>query len=293
MKDYLKGCVDMHLHMGPSVMQRPMDVAEMGYLAKSRGYKALVYKEHFLNTAPVAAMVQKHLFSDGSPLLLGSVTLNNALGGLNAEALSTAFRFGAKVAWLPTVSARRHCEFFNTSQIAELNSIFADVNTQEDLIVLTDSAGGLKPECTALLEVLRDTDSVLLGSGHVSPAEIDALVQKAAELGTVGKLFVDHPPNIIEASIEDMLRWAKAGALIELVKNVDVGLAADIIRAVGPDRVIFGSDLGQKPGADEEYNLFLNSLENEGIHEDDIRYMTSGHLTELLGLDELLARLKN
>jgi len=78
MTDYLKGMVDMHIHLNPSVTERFFDLIEMAEIARDAGYKAILYKEHFLNTAPIVSLVQKHLFPDKKPLLLGCTVLNNA-----------------------------------------------------------------------------------------------------------------------------------------------------------------------------------------------------------------------
>ena len=40
--------------------------------------------------------------------ILGSVTLNDAVGGLNPFAVEAALDLGARVIWMPTISAQNH-----------------------------------------------------------------------------------------------------------------------------------------------------------------------------------------
>lgn len=306
MKDYLKGMVDMHLHLNPSVTERFFDLVEMAEVAKQAGYKAILYKEHFLNTAPVTSLIQKRCFPDMKPIIMGSTVLNNAQGGLNPEALKTAIGFGAKIAWLPTSSAKQHwsadrpkptgkprpvmpeaLEKMAKSKTAQGN-VFGTKPDDKDLITLTDDNGEIKSEVVEILKITRDTPDFLLSSGHASVAEIDVLVDKACELGCQGKLFIDHPNQIIGASKADMKRWADKGAWIELVSSTDPEEAAEIIRYVGSEHCFYGSDKGMmmEGHCAMRYNEYLNALEDCGITEEEIRKMTSTTVSALLGLDK-------
>jgi len=306
MTDYLKGMVDMHIHLNPSVTNRYFDLIEMANVAKEAGYKAFLYKEHFLNTAPMCALIQKHLFPDRSPIIMGSSVLNNAQGGLNPEALKTAITFGAKIVWLPTSSAKQHWDFMDSDKApgkgpggpggpggkvpdsVKNGGAFGSRPAPDQLITLTDGRGELKKEVVEILKITRDTPDFLLSSGHASVPEIDALMDKACELGMQSKLFIDHPNQIIDASLADMKRWADRGAWIELVSSTAPKDAAEIIRYVGVDHCFYGSDLGMMGSGHcaKRYNEFLNELEACGITEAEIRQMTSTTVSGLLGLDK-------
>lgn len=300
MTNYLEGMVDMHIHLNPSVTERYFDLIEMAEVAKAAGYKAILYKEHFLNTAPMTSLIQKKLFPDMKPIIMGSTVLNNAMGGLNPEALKAAIKFGAKIAWLPTSSAKQHWDFMDSGKgpggpkgkrppanIAN-HGAFGARPAPDKLITLTDEGGELKSEVVEILKITRDTPDFLLSSGHASVPEIDALMEKACELGMQSKLFIDHPNQIIDASKEDMKRWADMGAWIELVSSTAPADAAEIIRYVGVDHCFYGSDKGMMGSGHcaDSYNEFLNELEACGITEAEIRRMTSTTVSGLLGLDK-------
>ena len=185
MKDYLNGIVDMHLHLNPSVSERFFDLVEMAEIAKKAGYKAFLYKEHFLNTAPMTSLIQKRMFPDMKPIIMGSTVLNNAMGGLNPEALKAAIKFGAKIAWLPTSSAKQHWSAERPKPTGKPRPVMPEAlekmeklgmtgkpmanvfgSRPDNLITLTDEGGELKAEVVEILKITRDTPDFLLSSGH-------------------------------------------------------------------------------------------------------------------------------
>ena len=76
----LTGLIDMHIHSAPDVRPRLLDDLEVAQQAAAAGMRAVVLKSHVTCTADRAAIAKKvtpdvHVF--------GSVTLNDAIGGLN------------------------------------------------------------------------------------------------------------------------------------------------------------------------------------------------------------------
>ena len=57
----IAGAVDLHLHSGPSVFQRPYDGVTIGRAAAMAGMKALVLKDHFEDTASRAYYVNQNV----------------------------------------------------------------------------------------------------------------------------------------------------------------------------------------------------------------------------------------
>ncbi len=78
----LSGSIDMHLHPGPDVFKCRVDALEAARQAKQAGMKAIVIKNHFYPTAPIAMMVNQ-LVTDFT--VFGSVGLDYAMGGQNAH----------------------------------------------------------------------------------------------------------------------------------------------------------------------------------------------------------------
>src|SRR3954462_12331328 len=78
------GVIDMHVHSHPDVFGRNMDDIDVAQLAKSRGMRGIVLKNHISETASRAALVMKVV---PGIEVFGGVVLNNAVGGINPNAV--------------------------------------------------------------------------------------------------------------------------------------------------------------------------------------------------------------
>jgi len=96
----LKDAIDMHMHPGPGAMCR-LDAMEAARQALQAGMRAIVLKSHPGGVA-VANMVSQLV---PGIKVIGSVTLNYEVGGLNPYAVSNAAMYGAKVVWMPTFAS--------------------------------------------------------------------------------------------------------------------------------------------------------------------------------------------
>ena len=56
----VKGVIDVHCHCDPDSLPRPINALDLARLAKSRGMRGLVLKNHYESTASMAYMVRKH-----------------------------------------------------------------------------------------------------------------------------------------------------------------------------------------------------------------------------------------
>lgn len=290
--ELLKGAVDVHLHVGPSLIDRRLDAAEMAERASEAGYKAIVIKDHHGMTAMNAELIKKHLFHDDELQIYGSLVLNNECGGFNPHAVKAAIGFGAKIIWFPTISSYYHITGYRNS-----GHVFPKtaVEIAEKPMLLLDSRDQLLPEVVAVLQIIAAHPQVALATGHISSTEINAVVEKAHALG-IRKIMVDHPNYIVNSSIEQMRHWAELGAYIEHIAclyasksklaALDVRKAAEIIRAIGPEHTIISSDFGQKKNGDpvEGLSSFLKDLYDCGITVDELEQMISANPSTLLGL---------
>src|SRR5437667_8092127 len=57
----LDGAIDMHAHSYPDGVARSIDAVDLAKLAKSRGMRALVLKNHYEPTASLAYVVRKEV----------------------------------------------------------------------------------------------------------------------------------------------------------------------------------------------------------------------------------------
>jgi hypothetical protein len=55
----LSGSIDMHIHPGPDTFKCRVDALEAARQASQAGMKAIVIKNHFYSTAPIANMVNQ------------------------------------------------------------------------------------------------------------------------------------------------------------------------------------------------------------------------------------------
>lgn len=247
----MNGTIDIHVHAGPSVANRRVDAGDMLLDAIRCGYDGFVSKDHYFPTMMGTDMVTKFLGS-GQCRAFGCICLNNSVGGINVRAVDAACAMGAKIVFMPTVSARNHIERHRKTGFTGAGKL----KLPEKPIYYLDEKGELLPEAEELLEYLAAYHpEVTLGTGHGSVPEINKLLERAFALG-LKKVLVNHPFFNIGASLEDMVRWAEQGAFIELnavvfndvepaPHHLPFSIVEELFRRVGCERLVIDSDLGQ------------------------------------------------
>ena len=103
MDPVLVGAIDLHAHFGPDSYPRQWDAFEIAALAKERGLRAIVFKNHWSESAGLAYLIRKHGVQGIE--VFGSVTLDTPTGGLNPQAVrymaDVTGGYG-RVVWMPT-----------------------------------------------------------------------------------------------------------------------------------------------------------------------------------------------
>jgi hypothetical protein len=281
----VSGSIDMHLHPGPDSFKCRVDALEAAQQAKQAGMKAIVIKNHFYPTAPIAMMVNQ-LVPDFK--VIGSVCLDYEMGGLNVHAVQYSARAGAKVVWMPT--------FSSANSISKMKGLGLPLEGEGYSIL--DSKGELVPEIHPILAVIKQHNMVL-ASGHISPAETFALEKESRKLG-IDKFVVTHPLDhefFSQAfSKEDLVLLAKNGAFIECTFLAfqasefrhDPAEMVDVIKTIGAEQCIASTDLGQiwNPLPVEGLRMFIVTLLKYGVTEDEIILMTQKNPGRLLGLND-------
>lgn len=289
MREILRGAIDLHVHAGPSVARREVDAGDMLKEGLECGYRAFVVKDHYFPTMMSAQLVEKHLGSDKIKVF-GGIALNNSVGGINVKAVDAAYAMGAKFVYMPTVSANHHIEehkgHFPGAGAMSLN---------EKPIIYIDQKGNLQQEVKDLVEYVAKTD-LILATGHGSVNELEALIPAAIEAG-VKKVFVNHPFFLIGASVEQIAKWAKMGAYIELnacvfppskFGSVSFEVLSKIFETVSIDKLVLDSDFGQKGnGSPVEglYTFIQILMKDLKITEEQINKMLKNTPAKLLGLE--------
>ena len=280
----LKGVIDMHVHSNPDIRHRAYDDFELMEAAIRVGGRAIVIKTHQGTTVDRAYLCNRHNeiihHGDNDFTMFGSVTLNRQMGGLNAAAVESGLKLGAKVIWLPTQSARNNLE----KQKGDLSKAVE---------VIRD--GKIVPELQDIFQLIKDFD-VVLGTGHLSPEEIFRVVEAARNAG-VRKIVVTHPEWwMVGMSLEDQVRLVQDYDIIlehcfaqpmgggKYKSNLPLNLEA--IQACGYKNVMVSTDGGQveNPFWEAALEQYIQYLADHGISEEQIFYMTHEIQTRLLNL---------
>lgn len=290
----LRGAIDMHVHTAGDAFPRLLDDVEAATQARDQGLAAIVLKGHVTGTADRATVCGRQV---PGIAVFGALVLNGPVGGLNPEAVSTAIRMGARVIWGPTMWARNHATYMKTHPsrgYADIGMTFPD----EGITVL-DGHGELLPVVREILSQIAAAD-IVFSTGHLSVTEAKVIVPEAIRLG-VRKVVVSHPEyENMSYSIGDQVWLAEAGAIIEHTMSCHLPFwfpgdpsryrpiwdVYDMIKAVGPERCILTSDLGQvhSPPPVEGFREFVQMFLSLGASVRDIAIMIKDNPSRLLGV---------
>jgi predicted metal-dependent phosphotriesterase family hydrolase len=134
----------------------------------------------------------------------------------------------------------------------------------------------------------------ILATGHLTAPEREYLVSEGIKRG-VKKILVTHADlDIVSVSIDEQKRLADMGAYIEhsftpcmhLRQRLDPRRIAEAIKAVGANRCVLSSDMGQpvNPIPIEGFRMFITTMLHLGISESEIDVMTKTNPAKLLNL---------
>ena len=283
----VEGAVDLHCHPFPDLFPRLADDLDIAIAARDAGMKALMLKCHHESTVSRAYLIQRvvpgiHVF--------GGVVLNSYVGGINPAAVEAALRLGGKEVWMPTIDAGYH---------AEKHGGTGGYDAQQggrggEGIWVLDREDKLKPEVVEVLELVAQHDAIL-GTCHLSPREIVALVRAAQDLG-IQKVVVTHPffkvPSLDLSTLEEIVRL---GGMPEFGyctispawQRASADKVVQAIKLVGASRCMLVSDTGQRhnPLPSEALRIFAQTLFERGIAEEDIHTMIRHNPNDLLDVD--------
>src|SRR3977135_2196100 len=107
----LAGVLDIHVDSDPDSVPRSIDAIDLARLAKSRGMRALVLKNHYESTASLAYVVRKEV---PGIEVFGGIDLNRSVGGVNPAAVErmTMVKGGwGRFVWMPTFDAENQVRY--------------------------------------------------------------------------------------------------------------------------------------------------------------------------------------
>lgn len=289
----LVGAVDLHCHSGPAAMPRILDHHDALMDCAEAGFRALVYKDHYyLGTAH--AIILEKLFAETGVRLFSGLALNNAVGGINPHAVDHAAKLGAKIVWLPTVSAKNHIDLAASGAKGFTFPKTAKKMLDPIPLTATDANGDLTDATKQVLDVIAEADIILSG-GHLHVSELFLVFEEAKRRG-VRKMVVNHPTYIVGCGDEDMRGLVALGAYLEhsicmFVEGRSKKYGADdlahFIELAGVDRTILSSDLGLvgSPRPVQGFRTVVQMLLDLQVPPGDIRRMVGGNAAGLLDLD--------
>jgi hypothetical protein len=284
----LEGAVDTHVHSAPDLVERKLDDVEVLRQARDAGMAAVVLKNHFFTTALRANLVESLV---PGIRVVGSIVLNQTMGGVNPWAVEGAARGGAKVVWMPTAHSENQLD--HEARSGTVHRAAMVLPGRQTMVRVFDGDGRPTRDTEAVLEIVRDR-GLLLATGHLSPDEVDRLTARAIEIG-VRRMVVTHPDlPVITMPIPLQKRLAERGVYFERTFNVTRPPRATLsptqlaarIREVGRSSTIMATDFGQvdNPPPLDGFLEYIQTLLDNGFTEPEIREMSSTHARELLGV---------
>lgn len=225
---------DLHVHGAPSLVERNATDADTVAMNAEVGVSLSVLKAHEGSTAERATLC--------GPGVLGGIVLNSPVGGANPDAVEVAARLGARMVWMPTVSAPAHLLAADSPELRVHRGMrFRQVDVVSD--------DRLLDEWHDVLDVVVEHDLVL-ASGHLTCGEALVLFREAKHRG-VQRLLFTHP-------VLPFLNWdpSAVGELKQLGVHLELSILPDILVDgrgpvshdlvdVYPDELlVFGGDMG-------------------------------------------------
>lgn len=285
-EELMHGAIDMHVHFHPDVppfpsrsVARRLDAVQTAQQARDAGMRAIVLKSHTYPTSAVAQIAQQQV---PEVALFGTVVLNYAVGGLNPLAVEIACKMskGRVVVFMPT---------WNSAYQLQKGAQGAPGSQGEGITIL-DESGKLKPVVHDILDVVKQYD-VPITTGHLGLAEHLALVEEGRNKG-LGRVVVSHVRQ--EFPVEARIRMADMGAVIEhsylqtlsYKSRNDPTWIMESVRAIGAERCSMVVDIGHvaNPDPADAYRVFVATLIDLGLSEQEVRFMAQINPARLLGL---------
>lgn len=285
----LEGAIDLHVHSYPSVFARKQTDWELIDEVKAANMAGVVIKAHEASTTDRTALIR---MKEPALHVYGGVVCNHSVGGLNPEAVDTAIRSGAKLIWMPTISARQHANYFAGRSTRLYQSAQSLLHPRQPLCILQDD-GTVREDVHIILDLISQAN-IVLATGHVSVPEVMALVDAAVE-HKVQKILIQHTDlGIARVRSELERELISKGAILEKCylacsrdfADITPQEMAESIRRLGADSCVMVSDFGQPhhvaPVA--AMQQFVESMLAYGITSRQIQQMIVSNPRELLGV---------
>jgi len=185
----IRGFIDLHVHIGPELLPRKYSVQTL--IKEEQGkIRGMALKSHFYPTIPLI----KSIPETKKLLLVGSVTLNNYVGGLNPDAIYASAKLSTLpiIVWFPTINAKNFLdnseyeippEWVDNSFVSRLSKDVKGITVSED--------GKLSSNAARVLRAIKENNCIL-ATGHLAANEAVLLVKEAVAMG-IKRVIITHP----------------------------------------------------------------------------------------------------
>ncbi len=219
----MKGSVDLHVKGSPGISEERMDILEIARSAYESEIESFVYRSDSHPTAATSSIMQQ-MYPELN--IIGSIVLNETVGGINPSAVEASIQHDAKVVWIPPSAAKE---------------------------------GILSENLLKTLEVIASHEMTLI-SELTSPSETITLFSEAKKRG-VSRMVAGNVVGSL--SVQDQLEISSHDAYVEYpflscMPTVGKISAMEMIRAieaVGVEKCIVTTGFGQ----------WFNPLPAEGL----------------------------
>jgi len=274
----LEGAIDLHAHYGPDSYPRQWDAFEITALAKERGLRAIVFKNHWSETASLAYLVRK--YGTQGIEVFGAVTLDTPIGGVNPQAVrymaDVTGGFG-RIVWMPTHDSEHEVAY----------------NKDQRPSVAVSRNGRLLSEVLEVLDLVAEHD-LTLATGHVTPEETLLILEEAKRRGVM-RAIVTHPlldPQFTFMTVPQLQQAVVLGGVIEITagslfrEGPGRQRVLDAIRAIGPEHFFVASDSGLvgTPNHTDALVMAAKVLRQNGLDERALDVMFKENPARLLKL---------
>lgn len=284
----LEGAIELHCHSYPSVFSRRQTDWELINDVKIAKMAGVILKSHEASTIDRATLIR---LKEPGLHVYGGIVLNEFTGGLSPKAVDMAIRQGAKIIWMPTISAHQHCSHFGKKKTRLFNSE-RSLPPGEGLTIWNENKQ-IKPEVNEILSLIGEAN-ITLATGHLAAEEVAVLID-AAKVHGVEKILIQHADlGIAPISIELQKEFAKKGAIIEKCYlacsqdflDLSVSQMADTIRQIGVNSCVLVTDYGQDHNIPpiEALDHFIREILKAGITETEVKKMIVDNPRKLLDI---------
>jgi Family of unknown function (DUF6282) len=290
-RELVLGAFDTHIHVAPDVVERKIDDVSLARRFQELGMAGFVLKSHYGSTAERASVVRAAV---PGTQVLGAISLNRAVGGINPLAVEVAAREGARTVWLPTVDAVNEAgerrSGANVPVWVKLQLELREQGVEIDPVPVVDAAGEVLPEVRSVLAMVA-RHGMVLATGHLGRDEIFSVVDAALEEG-VRDIVITHPEFPAQnLSVSDQSALAERGALLERcfttphTGKVPWERWLENIRLTGPEHSVLSTDLGQvfNPPVEDGIALMADRLLEAGFDEEEVRVMAVANTRRVAG----------